>query len=100
MVANSAKWMGLPGEVNSQLNRAMASVVLNIAEGAGRWSANDQRRHYSIANGSVYEVMACLDTLDMHGVVGEPLRGEIAARLDRVAMMLAALNRRLSASAR
>ncbi len=96
VIANSAKWSGLPGEINSQLNRAMVSVVLNIAEGAGRWSPADQRRHYSIANGSANEVIACLDILDMHGVVDADVFAALATRLGRVGQMLNALNRRFT----
>src|SRR5438093_867179 len=62
-------WRGLPGEVGPQLERAMVSVVLNIAEGAGRWSAADQRRHYQIACGSATEAGACLDVA---GLLGAP----------------------------
>ena len=41
-VKHRARFAGLPGEIRPQMERAMASVVLNIAEGAGRWTPADQ----------------------------------------------------------
>jgi len=49
--------------LRDQMLRAAESVVLNIAEGAGRVSPADKRRHYAIAAGSAMEVGACLDLL-------------------------------------
>ena len=51
---------GAPGEIGQQLRRALVSVCLNLAEGAGRGSPSDQRRHYHIAFGSAAEAMAAL----------------------------------------
>jgi four helix bundle protein len=60
-----------------QLSRAAESVVRNIAEGAGRWSAADSRKHYLIARGEAMECVASLDVLRLHGLVqpGEYERG-------------------------
>ena len=44
-----------------QLRRAVISVPSNIAEGSGRMSAKDQAHFYSIAYGSLMEVLAQLD---------------------------------------
>jgi four helix bundle protein len=44
--------------LRDQLNRASASVAMNIAEGSGKLSAKDQRRYYSISLGSLREVQA------------------------------------------
>ena len=45
----------------SQYERAMLSIVLNIAEGSGKPTSKDRRRFYSIAFGSLREVQALLD---------------------------------------
>ena len=92
-VANQRLFVGLAGEVHSQLHRAMNSVLLNIIEGTGRWSKADQQRFYKIACGSATEVMGCLEIAELHGVEQRVL-DEIGGRIIRVVQMLMALIRR------
>ena len=49
--------------LRDQMLRAADSVVLNIAEGAGRMARDDKRRFYEIALGSLLECAAVLDCL-------------------------------------
>ena len=44
-----------------QLTRASTSIVLNLAEGAGKHSKPDKRRYYLSARGSATESAALLD---------------------------------------
>ena len=44
-----------------QLRRAVISIPSNIAEGSGRMTCKDQSHFYSIAYGSLMEVLAQLD---------------------------------------
>lgn len=46
-----------------QLTRASTSIVLNLAEGAGKHSKADKRRYYLSARGSATESAALLDVL-------------------------------------
>jgi four helix bundle protein len=46
-----------------QLTRASTSIVLNLAEGAGKHSKADKRRYYVSARGSATESAALLDVL-------------------------------------
>ena len=46
-----------------QLKRASFSVVLNIAEGSGRFSKPDRRNFFAISRSSVFECVAILDIL-------------------------------------
>jgi four helix bundle protein len=46
--------------LRDQLSRASVSIVLNVAEGAGRRSRRDKARFYSMARGSAAECGAIL----------------------------------------
>jgi four helix bundle protein len=55
---------GLPrgrSHLADQLTRASTSIVLNLAEGAGKHSRPDKRRYYLTARGSATESAALLD---------------------------------------
>ena len=49
---------------NYQLGRASFSIVLNIAEGSGRFLKTDRRNSFVIARSSVFECVAALDVLE------------------------------------
>ena len=58
---------GLPrgrGYLADQLQRAALSVVLNIAEGAGKFSPKDKAAFYTRARGSATESAAVLDVCE------------------------------------
>jgi len=87
-LAGRKQWKGMPGELSMQFERALVSVVLNIAEGAGRATAADQRRHYAIARGSANEAGAVLGIVEAYRGVDERILCEIRSRLIRVVQML------------
>ncbi len=62
----------IPGKgqrnLRDQMERASLSIVLNIAEGAGRCTPPERRRHFIIALGSVYECSAILDILRLRKI--------------------------------
>lgn len=47
--------------LKDQLLRASMSIMLNIAEGTGRFSKPDKRNFYIIARSSIFECVALLD---------------------------------------
>jgi four helix bundle protein len=77
--------------LRDQLERASLSIVLNIAEGAGRSSGPDKRRFYVLARGSTTECAALLDVLRLRALVD--LRRYASARslLIRIVQMLSRL---------
>ena len=61
--ANLGKQVRHPfGDIVSQMERAAASVALNIAEGAGR-TGKSRKLHYQIAYGSARETTTALEIL-------------------------------------
>ena len=67
-----------------QFTRASLSIVLNIAEGAGKHSKPDKRRYYLIARGSATESAALLDVCHRYRLDADQtrakLRGALTAR--------------------
>lgn len=61
------------GHLVNQLARASTSVVLNIAEGAGKFSKPDKGRFYQIAAGSTTESAAILDVLSRLELIELPV---------------------------
>ncbi|MFO0677889.1 MAG: four helix bundle protein [Polyangiaceae bacterium] len=59
------------GHVADQFTRAAMSILLNIAEGAGKASKADKRRFYVTARGSATESAALLDACLRLQLVGE-----------------------------
>ncbi|MBL0072110.1 MAG: four helix bundle protein [Bacteroidetes bacterium] len=49
--------------VVDQLNRASLSIILNIAEGSGKFSNPDRKKFFIIARASIFECVAILDIL-------------------------------------
>jgi len=77
--------------LRDQIYRASDSIVLNIAEGAGRIARADKRRHYSYALGSAMECGAALALLHAHGALREIAYLERRMMIIRVIQMLSRL---------
>ena len=65
-----------------QMERALISVPLNVAEGAYSRGRNRQAR-FQAAAASARETLACLETAEAMGFIG-PVESELAALFDRV----------------
>ena len=78
-------------DLRDQLLRASESVVLNIAEGAGRFSSAEKRNFYRIACGSAMECMGALELLHNRNIFSDA--GYQARRdlLIRIVQMLSRL---------
>src|SRR5205807_3981683 len=79
-----------------QLDRALTSIPLNIAEGNGKFSAKDRARFFEMARGSALECAACLDVLLVRKLTKEEPMAAQKGRLVRIVEMLVGLLRRFS----
>jgi four helix bundle protein len=82
--------------VRDQLRRSSLSVVLNIAEGAGRRSPAQKRHFYSVARGSAMESAATVDVLRVRGVAAHTECRPVRAQVVRIVQMLTKLDQALS----
>jgi four helix bundle protein len=80
-----------------QLTRASVSIVLNIAEGAGKFSRADKRRYYLAARGSATESAALLDIYLRLRLLVEGDHHSGKAMLERIVAMLVKLARSVEA---
>jgi four helix bundle protein len=77
--------------IKDQLRRASLSIVLNIAEGAGKYAKNDKKNFYVISKGSVNECVAILRILKIEGLISEKSFKICYNLLLEIAKMLSAL---------
>ena len=76
------------GHLADQLTRASTSIVLNLAEGAGKVSKADKRRYYLTVRGSATESAALLDVCSRLRLIGEADYRTGKATIVRVVAML------------
>lgn len=74
-----------------QLRRAALSIVLNLAEGSGRFSQADRRNFYIISRSSVFECIATLDILKDEGTVDESVFQKFYAQAEELSKILFAM---------
>jgi four helix bundle protein len=82
---------GRLGALRDQLDRASVSIVLNIAEGAGRRTLRDKAHFFTIARGSATECAAVLDLLLARALVASADHRHGRGLLIRVVQMLTRL---------
>ncbi len=74
-----------------QLQRASTSIVLNIAEGAGRYHKADKKNFYIMARGSVYECVACFQILLSKKLISAEEHSAFYIALNNLAKQLSAM---------
>ena len=77
--------------LKDQFKRASLSIVLNIAEGAGKYTKNDKKNFYVISKGSVNECVAILRILKIEELISESQFKVCYELLLEIAKMLSAL---------
>ena len=79
--------------VHGQLDRARTSIVLNIPEGNGRFTAADRCRFFDIARGSGLECAGCLDLILIKKLLSEAELDQGKTVLKEVVSLLVGLIR-------
>ena len=79
--------------LRDQIRRASASVLLNIAEGAGYRSSRAQSRHYIIARASLAETLAALRLLRGEGSLDPAALANLQSGAEEISRMLGGLLR-------
>jgi four helix bundle protein len=86
-------------EVNptrDQLYRAASSILLNIAEGAGKSSWREKKNFYTIARGSVQECVAIIQLLKVEDKIDDVKYTIIYSYLVEMSKMLSGLIRSIA----
>jgi four helix bundle protein len=81
---------------NDQLRRASFSIMLNIAEGSGRFTNPDKRNFYVIARGSTFECVAIFDYLKDLNIIDDIGFQQFYTILEEISKMLYSLIKTLS----
>ena len=79
--------------LRDQLDRAASSVLLNLAEGAGRRASKEKSHHFDIARGSATECAAVLDVLAIRRLAPADEIAGARRLLHRAVCMLSGLAR-------
>lgn len=74
-----------------QFDRASDSIVLNIAEGNGKYTSRDRCRYFDIAKGSGFESAACLDLMLVKEMISKEICTEGKEQLNEIISMLIGL---------
>lgn len=93
-VLGEIKQKKAPSYLIDQLSRSLSSIVLNIAEDAGKYSKKEKRNFYLIARGSCHESVAAMALLKYNGLNLDVLQAWYD-ELETISKMLSGLIRSL-----
>jgi four helix bundle protein len=82
--------------VKDQFARASFSIILNIAEGSGKFSKLDRRNYFITSRGSVFECVAILDILSEQFIIEERELKKLLLQADELSRILFAMIKNLS----
>ena len=85
-LAKDCRGIRLKGPYESQFQRAVLSIALNLSEGSAKKSAKERRRFFETAFGSLREVQTIVEVLDLSELRGKCDR--LAAHCYRLCLSL------------
>lgn len=77
--------------IRDQLKRASISIVINIAEGSGKFSKADKRNFYTISRGSIYECVSLLELAQDENSITREKFDEFYLKYETLSKMLMGL---------
>ena len=80
--------------IGDQIRRSCLSISANIAEATGREGIKEQKYHYSVAKGSIYETVSLLYVMQNRNYLDQETFSMLYNALDEIAMMLHGLIRK------
>ena len=96
-IRNFIKTSKLDNTTVDQLRRASFSIVLNIAEGSGRFSKADRKNFFIISRSSIFECAAILDVLKGEDILEEMDYNHFYNQAEELSKMLFIMIRNLQA---
>ena len=85
----------LDKSAKDQLKRAALSIVLNIAEGTGRFSKRDRRNFYVIARGPAFECAAIFDLLKSEKTIDASICQQFYSMCEEISKILFTMIKKL-----
>jgi four helix bundle protein len=95
-IRNLIHQVNLDFSTRDQLSRASLSVVLNLAEGSGRFSSKDQRHFFVMSRSSLFETVAILDVLKDSNIISIETFGTYHKQAEELSVAIYAMIKRLS----
>ena len=80
----------------NQLQRAAFSIMLNIAEGSGRFTNRDKKNFFVIARGSTFECAAIFDFWKDEKIISEDQFYKLFSACEQLSKMLYGLIKKLN----
>jgi four helix bundle protein len=80
--------------IGDQIRRSCLSISANIAEATGREGIKEQKDHFSVAKGSIYETVSLLYIIKNRKYISSEIFENLYKEFDEIAMMLHGLIRK------
>ena len=74
--------------LRDQFKRASISIVINIAEGSGKFSKADKRNFYTTSRGSAYECVSLLEIIFEEGYIDKSRFQDFYQKFETLSKML------------
>lgn len=84
--------------LGDQISRSSISIVLNIAEGSGKFSDNELNRYFNISLGSVNETVAALDLAQENKLISQEKFNDLADKLVSISKQLGGFKKKIAAN--